>query len=79
MTETKGLTMSTTPTAMSPSAWSRPRALGSFQVDSVGGNRAYGDHMSTEHRTAVGTTVVVTVGTNGSKRLEPGFLAGVLT
>jgi hypothetical protein len=71
-TDTRGTTMSKTPTSMFASALSRPHA------DSVA-NPANGnpttwaciDLASTKHHTTVGFT--------GSKRLTPGSFAGVLT
>ena len=75
--------MSITPTANIRSASPRPYAhtaqlsvssnsVRVLQNSSFGGSWECTDHMSTEHNPTTGTTV-------GSKRLTPGFLAGVLT
>ena len=77
--------MSITPTAIIRSASTRPYAgvrgallpvltpsSGSLQDSAFGGSWVCGDHMSTEHNPTTGTTF-------GSKRLDPGSLAGVLT
>jgi hypothetical protein len=69
--------MSITPTAVIPSAPSRPYidVLGSLPAHgagvSFGGSWVCFDHMSTEHNPPDGTT--------GSKRLGPGSFVGVLT
>ena len=77
--------MSITPTVIIPSASPRPYAgaqaslsvsnavsTGSRQDSLLGTNWVCGDHMSTPHNP-------VTVDTFGSKRLDPGSFAGVLT
>ncbi len=77
--------MSITPTAIIRSASPRPyagldgallsvpaRSGDAFQVSPTGGNWVCGGDMSTEHNP-------VTTHTFGSKRLDPGSLAGVLT
>lgn len=77
--------MSITPTAIIPSASSRPYAgvrgaalsVGnpshhSLQDPSFGGTWVCGDHMATEHNSTMVTNT-------GSKRLGPGSFVGVLT
>lgn len=77
--------MSITPTAIIRSASPRPyagvhgsplsvptQAAGSLQDASFGGTWVCSDHMSTEHNPTTGDTT-------GSKRLDPGSFAGVLT
>jgi hypothetical protein len=74
--------MSITPTAIIRSASPRPyagaslpvsaRSTSTLVVSPFGHNWVCGDHMSTEHNP-------VTVDTFGSKRLDPGSFAGVLT
>jgi hypothetical protein len=74
--------MSITPTAVIHSASPRPYSgaslaastlsTGTLQDPTFGHDWVCGDHMSTEHNP-------VTVDTFGSKRLDPGSFAGVLT
>ena len=72
--------MRITPTAIIPSASPRPYAAlaslsvstGSRQDSPFGGNWVCCDHMSIHHNPTTGNTFE-------SKRLDPGFFAGVLT
>ncbi len=73
--------MSITPTTVFASVSPRPYAgvLGaapstreSLSFHATGGSWVCGDHMSTKPN-------AITVGTNGSKRLNPGPFVGVLT
>ncbi len=70
--------MSITPTAIIRSASPRPYAHAApvsgatLQGSPFGGTWVCCDHMSTEHNPTTGNTV-------GSKRLDPGSFAGVLT